>query len=311
MQDQLEAMQKKLADSEMKLREEKLSVERQSNEIHAEKLKIEQEKSWLASQREDLSLRSHKLENDTLVREKQAARLEMAQKLLIESEKEMQRLAAELDAREESLRLRQDELRVEKSSTTPINYPFPPYKAFDEREKSLDATNRNFLETERRQIDSDLQALVELKSQLAMHQVNEISSRSRALDAKEAELRREMEDERMDLQKTLHKIKMEREQLEVTRKVLHEEEMELRLQQQKLAEGSKDTRLAQERIKQLAVQMKQKDEDMRRDRDALEQRLKKCDECEGFLTAWQQQLDQTAAAIQARERELIFNEKPL
>ncbi len=37
----------------MKLREEKLSIERQSNDIHGEKVKIEQEKSWLASQKED------------------------------------------------------------------------------------------------------------------------------------------------------------------------------------------------------------------------------------------------------------------
>ena len=66
----------------MKLREEKLSIERQSNGIHAEKVKIEQEKSWLASQKKDLSMRSHKLEKDTLVREKEAARLEVAQKLL-------------------------------------------------------------------------------------------------------------------------------------------------------------------------------------------------------------------------------------
>ena len=66
----------------MKLREEKLSVERQSNDIHGEKVKIEQEKSWLASQKKDLSMRPHKLGKDTLVREKEAARLEVAQKLL-------------------------------------------------------------------------------------------------------------------------------------------------------------------------------------------------------------------------------------
>ncbi len=66
----------------MKLREEKLSVERQSNDIHGEKVKIEQEKSWLASQKEDLSMRSNKFEEDTLVRKKEVARLEVAQKLL-------------------------------------------------------------------------------------------------------------------------------------------------------------------------------------------------------------------------------------
>jgi hypothetical protein len=65
---------------------------------------------------------------------------------------------------------------------------------------------------------------------------------------------------------------------------------ELRLQQQSLAINSKDARAAQDRIKQLALQLKEKDDELRRDRDALDQRLIKCDLCEGFLNAWKEQL---------------------
>lgn len=61
---------------------------------------------------------------------------------------------------------------------------------------------------------------------------------------------------------------------------------------------------SQIRIKELALQLKKKNEEVLRDQVLLKERLQKCDECEDELKLWQERLDYTASSLKVREKEL-------
>ena len=61
-------------------------------------------------------------------------------------------------------------------------------------------------------------------------------------------------------------------------------------------EGTDET--AEARIQQMALRIKEKDDELTKKQLVLEDKLAKCDECESTLAAWQSELESVAAAVQ-------------
>jgi len=57
---------------------------------------------------------------------------------------------------------------------------------------------------------------------------------------------------------------------------------------------------SQQKIHELAMQLKEKDEQLSRDRIKLKEKLAKCDECEARLAAWQKELETFASTLAVR-----------
>ena len=90
--------------------------------------------------------------------------------------------------------------------------------------------------------------------------------------------------------------KMEQD-LKLRSKAVHEKEFNLNLNMANLKEN-------QNRVKELAFQLKEKNDDLKREKFLLEQRLQKCDECEEGLKLWEEELKTTAAILKQREKDL-------
>jgi hypothetical protein len=276
-------------------------VEIESNDLRGERSKVKQEKSQLAWQQADeLTWRARILDDkETLLREKEEIQVEVTRKLLLESEN-VQRLAVELDSREKALN--QKEVKLAEDSIllkATIEEQLTKRRAIAEKENYLESKERSFSaksEENSREVSDRTDAVEKARQQLEL-QLIEVEEGKNRIAKQLSELRYEkaiVDQEKARLSRQATDLATRERKLDEMEIMLHKEQEKessaLRLQQQSLAINSKDARAAQNRIKQPALQLKEKDDELRRDRDALDQRLIKCDLCEGFLNAWKEQL---------------------
>jgi len=104
-----------------------------------------------------------------------------------------------------------------------------------------------------------------------------------------------------ELQKT---ITMEQNQYQLLVDDHAKQKVDLRAKQEELdhihEEGANiddASEESQQRMRQIALQLKQKDEELVKREEALEERISKCDECEATLAAWNMKLDGMAATF--------------
>ena len=69
----------------------------------------------------------------------------------------------------------------------------------------------------------------------------------------------------------------------------------------KLNHRQEETKLGQQRMRELAVQLKTRSDEITRQRLQLEERIRKCDEYENQLIAWEKQLDEMSRIFQSKE----------
>jgi chromosome segregation ATPase len=110
------------------------------------------------------------------------------------------------------------------------------------------------------------------------------------------------------IQEERHAVEALKEQMENTleQQELKEEEIlrnEERLVQleAKLNHRQEETKIGQQRMRELAVQLKTRSEEVTRQRLQLEERLRKCDEYENQLIAWEKQLDEMSNIFHGKE----------
>mmetsp|Transcript_32875 Transcript_32875/g.39398 ORF Transcript_32875/g.39398 Transcript_32875/m.39398 type:complete len:231 (-) Transcript_32875:65-757(-) len=113
-----------------------------------------------------------------------------------------------------------------------------------------------------------------------------------------------------ELQKT---ITMEQKQYQVLVDVHTKQKADLRAKQEELdhihdegADIDDASEESQQRMRQIALQLKQKDEELMKREEALEERISKCDECEATLAAWNMKLDGMAATFDSTPENNIF-----
>lgn len=81
--------------------------------------------------------------------------------------------------------------------------------------------------------------------------------------------------------------------------ILRNEERLLQMEA-KLSQREQEARIGQHRMKELAVQLKSRTEEVTKQRQQLEERLRKCDEYENQLNAWEKQLDDMSSVLQGK-----------
>lgn len=202
-------------------------------------------------------------------------------------------------------------------------------KALEEREKQL-------AEIEKREstLRDDFEALVELQEIVNQEKIRieseskKIKESTQALEAKESKVsshEKKLKEYTLQLQKQSKEIKEKEKSLqqavrlfsekrnesanrdaakisELKQALVEEQERYSSLYQkyQEIRSGDREIE-TQERIRQIALQLKSKDEELTLNQRKLDEKLAKCDECEMRLQQWQNELEALASTLRSEE----------
>ena len=110
-----------------------------------------------------------------------------------------------------------------------------------------------------------------------------------------------VQDERHAVEALKEEMERSLEQQELKEEEILRNEERLTQMEAKLNHRQEEAKVGQQRMKDLAIQLKTRSDDINRQRLQLDERIRKCDEYESQLTAWEKQLDQMSTVIEARE----------
>lgn len=225
----------------------------------------------------------------------------------------------------ELLQQKEDELRKEQ-------------EVIASRAKELEEGEKRMAELDSREttVRDDFEALVELQEIVSNEKIRieseskKIEEARQALEKKEAKVsahEKKLKEYTLQLQKQNTEIKEKEKSLqqavrlfsdrrnesanrdaaqisELKQALVEEQERYSSLYQKYQEIRSSDREIqTQERIRQIALQLKTKDEELTRNQQKLEEKLAKCDECEKRLQEWQNELEALAATLRSEAME--------
>jgi chromosome segregation ATPase len=118
---------------------------------------------------------------------------------------------------------------------------------------------------------------------------------------KNSKLYQLIQDERDTVEALKEEMASTLEQQELKEEEILRNEERLVQMEAKLNHRQEETKIGQQRMRELAVQLKARSEEVTRQRLQLEERLRKCDEYENQLIAWEKQLDEMSSIFQGKE----------
>jgi hypothetical protein len=120
---------------------------------------------------------------------------------------------------------------------------------------------------------------------------------------KNEELYRLVQEERNDLKVIQRDMDDEIKQQDMKERQLIHTEERLNEMERKLVQKHEESKTSQQRMKDLAIQLQLRNEEVIKQRQILQDRMLKCDEYESRLSEWEQQLDEMSRLMEGKNDE--------